>query len=160
MSAARSPSCARPGTFKISDIATLFLIGHGIKGLDGKYITGEDVGSTVEDMIALKKITDHVMGTPVEQGSSEEAHVPWTLDDRVSGTYLSQPFTGKVVSAAMLKPGWFRLALQLDEAVDVVTSSHFTNLRTHRCTRFPSGSTTAWLIGKPVSFHTPSTVIL
>lgn len=30
----------------------------------------------------------------------------------------------------MLKPGWFRVTLHLDEAIDVVTSSGFSNFRT------------------------------
>lgn len=53
----------------------------------------------------------------------------WTAADKVSGTYLSQPFTGYVVSSTIMKPGWVRLDLQLDEAVDVVTSDGFSNLR-------------------------------
>lgn len=53
----------------------------------------------------------------------------WAVGDKVSGTYLSQPFTGQVVSVSILKSGWFRLQLQLDEPVDVVTSDKFTNFR-------------------------------
>lgn len=53
----------------------------------------------------------------------------WAIGDRVSGTYLSQPFTGHVVSISTLKPGWFRLELHLDEAIDVVTSDAFSNFR-------------------------------
>lgn len=54
----------------------------------------------------------------------------WGIGEQVSGTYLSQPFTAKVIAVAMLKPGWFRLELHLDEAVDVVTSDSFSNHRT------------------------------
>lgn len=54
----------------------------------------------------------------------------WAPGDKVSGTYLSQPFTAQVIGVAMLKPGWFRLELQLDEAVDVVTFDSFSNYRT------------------------------
>lgn len=53
----------------------------------------------------------------------------WDIGDKVSGTYLSQTFTGHVVSISILKPGWFRLDLHLDEAVDVVTSNGFSNFR-------------------------------
>jgi hypothetical protein len=49
----------------------------------------------------------------------------WAIGDKVNGTYLSLPFTGHVVSVWMFKPGWFRLDLHLDEAVDVVTSAGF-----------------------------------
>lgn len=54
----------------------------------------------------------------------------WRIGDEVSGTYLSQPFTAKVIAVEEQKPGWFRLELQLDGAVDVVTSDKFSNLRT------------------------------
>jgi hypothetical protein len=53
----------------------------------------------------------------------------WAIGNKVSGTYLSQPFAGHVVSISIMKPGWFRLELQLDEAVDVVTSDGFSNFR-------------------------------
>ncbi|MFG6604893.1 MULTISPECIES: glyoxalase superfamily protein [unclassified Sulfitobacter] len=53
----------------------------------------------------------------------------WAIGDKVSGTYLSQPFTGHVVSISTLKPEWFRLELHLDEAVDVVTFDGFSNFR-------------------------------
>lgn len=53
----------------------------------------------------------------------------WAIGEKVSGTYLSQPFTGYVVSMAIMKPGWFRLELHLDEAVDVVTFDGFSNFR-------------------------------
>ena len=53
----------------------------------------------------------------------------WAIGDKVSGTYLSQPFTGHVVSISIMRTGWFRLELHLDEAVDVVTSDGFSNFR-------------------------------
>lgn len=52
------------------------------------------------------------------------------IGDLIRGAYLSQPFTAHLVSVTALKPGWFRLALHLDEAVDVVTSVGFSNFRT------------------------------
>ena len=48
---------------------------------------------------------------------------------RVSGLYLSQPFIATVVTAAVVRPGWTQIDLDLDEAVDVVTSPAFTNNR-------------------------------
>ena len=54
----------------------------------------------------------------------------WSIGDKVSGTYLSQPFTAQVIAISILKPGWFRLELHLDKAVDVVTSDGFSNFRT------------------------------
>jgi hypothetical protein len=54
----------------------------------------------------------------------------WAAGDKVSGTYLSQPFTGRIVSVSSVRPGWFEVELHLDQAVDVVTSTAFSNLRT------------------------------
>jgi hypothetical protein len=54
----------------------------------------------------------------------------WVIGDKVSGTYLSQPFTGQVASISITKPGWFRLELHLDEAIDVVKFDGFSNFRT------------------------------
>jgi hypothetical protein len=51
------------------------------------------------------------------------------IGDKVSGTYLSQRFTAHVVSVSIMKPGWFRLELHLEEAIDVVTSDGFSNFR-------------------------------
>lgn len=41
-----------------------------IDSLGGRYITAEDVGTTVEDMLVLRAHTKHVTGLPVERGSS------------------------------------------------------------------------------------------
>jgi hypothetical protein len=53
----------------------------------------------------------------------------WTPGGRVSGHYLAQPFAATVISAEQLRPGWFRLVLNLDEAVDVVRFDSFSNFR-------------------------------
>mgnify|MGYP006906268657 CR=1 FL=1 len=53
----------------------------------------------------------------------------WAIGDKVSGTYLSQPFTAHVALVSSIQPGWFRLELHLEEAVDVVTSERFSNYR-------------------------------
>lgn len=53
----------------------------------------------------------------------------WTIGARVTGRYLSQPFEATVVSVHMTRPGWFRIALDLDQPVDVVTFDSFSNLR-------------------------------
>ena len=53
----------------------------------------------------------------------------WTAGGRVTGRYLSQPFAATVLAAGQLRPGWFRLVLDLDEAVDVVRFDSFSNLR-------------------------------
>lgn len=53
----------------------------------------------------------------------------WTAGGRVNGRYLAQPFAATVIDAEQLRPGWFRLVLKLDEAVDVVRFDSFSNFR-------------------------------
>lgn len=53
----------------------------------------------------------------------------WRKGGRVTGRYLSQAFAATVLSADQIRPGWFRLVLDLDEAVDVVRFASFSNLR-------------------------------
>jgi len=53
----------------------------------------------------------------------------WMPGGRVAGFYLSQPFEATVLAVEMLRPGWFRLVLDLDEAVDVVQFDSFSNFR-------------------------------
>jgi leucine dehydrogenase len=45
-------------------------LGNVIEGLKGRYITGEDVGTTAEDMAEIRGVTSFVMGTPPELGGS------------------------------------------------------------------------------------------
>lgn len=53
----------------------------------------------------------------------------WAVGGRVQGRYLSQPFQAEVIAVEMLRPGWFRLVLNLDQPVDVVTFDSFSNFR-------------------------------
>ena len=58
--------------------------------------------------------------------------LPLAVGDPVRGHYLRQPFTARVVRIETLaadRPNWVRLDLQLDEAVDVVRSTRFSNFR-------------------------------
>lgn len=45
-------------------------LGRAIDDLGGRYITGEDVGTTSEDMAALRAVTPHVLGAPPGMGGS------------------------------------------------------------------------------------------
>src|SRR5690625_7650625 len=45
-------------------------LGRYIQSLNGRYITAEDVGTSVEDMDTIKLETDFVTGTSPETGSS------------------------------------------------------------------------------------------
>ncbi|MGB0498343.1 MAG: glyoxalase superfamily protein [Rubricella sp.] len=53
----------------------------------------------------------------------------WIAGARVSGRYLSQPFAATILSAEEVRPGWTRLVLDLDTAVDVVRFESFSNRR-------------------------------
>lgn len=64
--------------------------------------------------------------------SAKPAACPVALGDKVAGKYLKQPFTGRVISVAFL-PGetLFKLTLQFDEPVDVITFEGMSSFR-HR----------------------------
>lgn len=47
----------------------LAAFGKAVEGLCGRYVTAEDVGIGVEDMIEVRRQTRHVAGLPVEQGA-------------------------------------------------------------------------------------------
>eukprot|EP00903_Cladosiphon_okamuranus_P001131 g1129.t1 len=52
------------------------------------------------------------------------------IGDRVSGTYMKQPFEGEILALARIGPaGQYRVTLQFDEAVDVVTFDSFSAYR-------------------------------
>ncbi|MHB8812776.1 MAG: Glu/Leu/Phe/Val family dehydrogenase, partial [Steroidobacteraceae bacterium] len=50
--------------------AMMRALGRAIARMAGSYVTGEDVGTTCADMVAIHTATAHVMGLPVEQGGS------------------------------------------------------------------------------------------
>jgi leucine dehydrogenase len=52
-------------------------MGKFIEWLKGRYITAEDVGTSVEDMVIVRRETKHVTGLPREMGSSGDPS-PWT----------------------------------------------------------------------------------
>lgn len=54
---------------------------------------------------------------------------PVALGARVGGRYLGQAFTGEVIGVRTLSPDRFRVTLDFDEPVDVVTFESFSNFR-------------------------------
>ncbi len=42
--------------------------GRAVKSLGGKYITAEDVGTDPEDLVAVRRVTEHVVGLPDTSG--------------------------------------------------------------------------------------------
>lgn len=67
---------------------------------------------------------------------------PFSVGDRVSGTYLSQPFTGEIVGLQKLGPaGNIKVTLKFDEPVDVVTFDSFSAFRSRvTCVTGPDGT--------------------
>ena len=63
--------------------------------------------------------------------ASDDARRPmdWSVGDRVRGRYLGQSFEAEIFAAEKIQPGWHRLTLDLDNAVDVVSFDSFSNLR-------------------------------
>ena len=88
-------------------------------------------GNAVSHAATLEMVA-HQWGARDWNTLSAQASTPtqgWTPGDRVSGRYLSQPFKGAVKAAKLSGTGMWSLTLRFDEAVDVVTSSLFSNIR-------------------------------
>lgn len=61
------------------DRAALFrAFGRAVASLDGRYVTAEDVGTSVEDMLRVAENTGHVAGLPARQGAAGGDPSPWT----------------------------------------------------------------------------------
>lgn len=66
------------GNPKTQKSEKLFLaMGRFVDSLGGTYITAEDVGTSVEDMVIVRRTTKHVTGLPHSMGSSGDPS-PWT----------------------------------------------------------------------------------
>lgn len=52
--------------------------GRAVAALDGRYVTAEDVGTSVEDMMCVAKHTEHVAGLPPRPGAPGGDPSPWT----------------------------------------------------------------------------------
>ncbi|MCX7565063.1 glyoxalase superfamily protein [Sulfitobacter sp. F26169L] len=53
----------------------------------------------------------------------------WYPGQRATGRYLGHPFNGVIKAARLASSGFWSLTVRFDNAVDVVTSAHFTSLR-------------------------------
>jgi leucine dehydrogenase len=71
----KSVIIANPKTDKSEQLFTA--MGRFVDSFEGKYITAEDVGTSVEDMIQVRKGTTRVTGLPLDLGSSGDPS-PWT----------------------------------------------------------------------------------
>ena len=61
------------------DRAALFgAFGRAVAALGGRYVTAEDVGTSVEDMVRVAANTEHVAGLPSKPGAPGGDPSPWT----------------------------------------------------------------------------------
>jgi leucine dehydrogenase len=67
-----------PGTPASDDLFRAF--GRCVDSLNGRYITAEDVGISVDNMRLVKQVTDFVAGLPSTNGSAGGDPSPWTAD--------------------------------------------------------------------------------
>jgi leucine dehydrogenase len=88
--------------------------GRFVDGLAGRYYTAEDVGTTTDDMVVIRKETRYVTGTPTSHGGSGDPSPATALgvlhamgavaerlwgDDDLSGRHVVISGVGKVGSA-------------------------------------------------------------
>lgn len=92
--------------------------------------TEEGQGRTLGQGQALERVAQHYGFRDWNAMRAEIATRPlYAVGDRVRGRYLSQPFTATLRHVEDLGGGWARIALDLDEAVDVVTFESFSSFR-------------------------------
>lgn len=65
--------------------AMLAAFGDAVEALGGRYVTAEDVGASVADMVAIAARTQHVCGLPAEQGAVGGDPGPFTARGIVLG---------------------------------------------------------------------------
>ncbi len=63
--------------------ALFHAMGRFVDAMEGRYITAEDVGTSVADLVKVRETTKHVTGLPHDMGSSGDPS-PWTA----LGTYV------------------------------------------------------------------------
>ena len=96
----------------------LAAFGKAVDGLGGKYVTAEDVGITVADMVAVHQQTEFVSGLPVEEGEAGGNPGPFTAlgiylgikaavkhklgRDTVEGVHVAMQGVGSVVVCGIL----------------------------------------------------------
>lgn len=96
--------------------------GHAVETLKGKYITAEDMGTSVADMEVVREVTKHVSGFDPERGGGGDPS-PWTAKGVFQGmraclerTFGSPSFEGRHVAIQGIGHVGFFLAQLLTEA--------------------------------------------
>ncbi|WP_108127602.1 glyoxalase superfamily protein [Saccharospirillum mangrovi] len=87
-------------------------------------------GETISHSQALELIAAHHGFRDWNTLSAQlDADAPVLPGASVSGRYLGRTFTATVLSVEPVQLGAWHIQLQLDEAIDVVESEHFSSLR-------------------------------
>lgn len=82
----------------------------------------------------------------------KKEQAPVAVGESVSGRYLGQAFSAEVRYVETVRLGYWRIRLHLDEAIDVVTSVHFSSFRRQISATVDAGGVTDERIssGEPI----------
>ncbi len=101
--------------------ALFHALGRAVDTLGGRYITAEDVGTTVEDLVYTSQVTDFVAGLPLEAGGGGDPS-PWTAFGVLRGieacaaiTWGSEALAGRRVAIQGIGKVGYALAEMLHE---------------------------------------------
>ncbi|HKK87130.1 MAG TPA: glyoxalase superfamily protein [Roseovarius sp.] len=106
----------------------------------------QDAGTPLSYSGALETVArqhGHRDWNTAQAAASWENPARWQVGQSVRVRYLNQPFTGRIKSVSEGIGDFWRLTLQFDAPVDVVTSTHFSNYRSQvRCVINAQGAMT------------------
>ena len=117
--------------------------GHALNALAGRYISAEDMGTTVADVMAMKQVSKHVAGTDLAQGGAGDPS-PWTARGIFHGIhaacefrYGSRDLTGKRVALQGVgHVGMYLLELLVEAGAIVTIADTVTAAVESACQRF------------------------
>ncbi len=111
-------------------------LGRMIATLNGRYGTGEDVGSTPEDMVSIREETDHVFGLPENLGGAGNpgpataAGVLGSLSACLHEIFGSEDLRGRSIAVQGLGEVGFCLAVEARRRGAVVLGADLSSRRT------------------------------
>lgn len=104
-------------------------MGRAVERLGGRYITAEDVGTSVADFAEVRKMTGHVVGLPVELGGSGDPSpttalgVFYGLDAAARHRWRATSLSGRSVAVQGLgNVGWHLCQLLHEAGASLVVS--------------------------------------
>lgn len=108
---------ADPRTDKTPELFEAF--GRAVESLGGKYITAEDVGTDPEDLVAVRRVTNHVVGLPDTSGDPSPVTafgVFHGMKACLQRVFDSDDFSGRTVAVQGLGAVGMHLCQHLHEA--------------------------------------------